>query len=354
MPRVSCDPALVRAAVDIYRAHARHVREEASQKAGDAERISTARSEGNPQNKPNSPLSGTGGSHSGRPVLATVEGESLEDLIGSVVQQMEDETSDAKALSHEEFGQLIALIIAVNSADACSQSIEALHEYINDLLYDAAERNPFLDQSLAEKLNATSNADLVRISKVYSALRDTWIDELTKYCTVSCDNIKEQLEARFSVAQETQAGAQKPLSALLRESILDSAEFFTIQRRLDVHLFGQLLKRLTKIVSDIICEAVMRGNSIKFDESSALKLQREVRDVERLIESKAPEGQSTTTDFARLALTMLLINLESPGDLQQHYGGGSLNREIMRTEEIRSVLYSRFPMKLVDCCRIPE
>ena len=111
---------------------------------------------------------------------------------------------------------------------------------------------------------------------------------------------------------------------------------------------------LAKIAAYYFDFQLLTRNRIKFDESSALKLQKEVRDVERLIESKAPEGQSTTTDFARLALTMLLINLESPGDLQQHYGGGSLNREIMRTEEIRSVLYSRFPMKLVDCCRIPE
>jgi hypothetical protein len=71
-----------------------------------------------------------------------------------------------------------------------------------------------------------------------------------------------------------------------------------------------------------------------------------------LIGSFAPPGYSTTAAFARLTQTMLLINLESPGDLQLYRG--LLDRDLMGKSSIRSVLYSRFPKKLVDCCSIPD
>jgi hypothetical protein len=142
---------------------------------------------------------------------------------------------------------------------------------------------------------------------------------------------------------------RKSLPELLRELIFDRAVFYTIRCRLSPRCFGTVLQKITTQLCSVVCDAISLGT---FDEASALDLQGEVRDVERLIGSFAPPGHSTTTAFARLTQTMLLINLEAPGDLQ-HYGG-MLDREIMGTNAIRSVLYSRFPKELVDCCRIPD
>ena len=110
-----------------------------------------------------------------------------------------------------------------------------------------------------------------------------------------------------------------------------------------------MLQHLTVRLSSVICDTIILGS---FDEATSLELQREARDVEMLIGSFTPPGYSTTAAFARLTQTMLLINLESPGDLQLYRG--LLDRDLMGKSAIRSVLYSRFPKKLVDCCSIPD
>ena len=90
---------------------------------------------------------------------------------------------------------------------------------------------------------------------------------------------------------------RKSLPELLRELIFDRAVFYTIRCRLSPRCFGTVLQKITTQLCSVVCDAISLGT---FDEASALDLQGEVRDVERLIGSFAPPGHSTTTAFARL------------------------------------------------------
>ena len=190
--------------MDAHRHHARRVREEKALKSG-RNYISAIQSVDDPRAQGGG-VAGTNqhGSFSQIGVGRVGDGAppedagSRENLLDILAQQMEEESSGIGAPSNEEFAQLISLIIATNSADACAQSIEALPELIEDLMEDALDRNPYLDRKLADKIAVTSIADLVRISESYAALRDTWIVQLVEALAASLEELCDALRPRFS------------------------------------------------------------------------------------------------------------------------------------------------------------
>ena len=132
--------ALLKATVDAHRHHARRVREEKALKSG-RNYISAIQSVDDPRAQGGG-VAGTNqhGSFSQIGVGRVGDGAppedagSRENLLDILAQQMEEESSGIGTPSNEEFAQLISLIIATNSADACAQSIEALPELIEDLI----------------------------------------------------------------------------------------------------------------------------------------------------------------------------------------------------------------------------
>lgn len=228
LPMAQCGE-VVKAADDAYRLHARRVRDEktstktsgrlgfgasATPSVADATITATRGPAAVRSKQPEFPQRGADGG-SGAAYLSRVdsqddpeEGDSLSKFLGSLEQQMEEDVAGADALSDDGWTQLVAVVIATNSADACAQSIEALQVHIEDLLTLALERNPYLDCKLADKLAVTSIADLDRIAKAYADLRNSWVDQLTEMLSPAIDDLRVALRSRFSEGRNGHATKQ--------------------------------------------------------------------------------------------------------------------------------------------------
>lgn len=215
---------VVKAADDAYRLHARRIRDEKSS-AKTSERlafgvgatpsvaeatITATRGTAAVRKKPPrfSQRGADGGGGGVDSQDDPEEGDSLGNFLGSLEQQMEEDMAGADALSDDEWTQLVAVVIATNSADACAQSIEALQAHIEDLLALARERNPFLDGKLADKLAVTSIADLDRIAEAYAGLRNSWVDQLTEMLSPAINDLWVALRSRFSEGHNSHATEQ--------------------------------------------------------------------------------------------------------------------------------------------------
>lgn len=106
--------------------------------------------------------------------------------------------------------------------------------------------------------------------------------------------------------------AEMSLAHQCRLHILHCRAFTRAQPRLTPAALGCLLDILTEALSDQICGLLLTG--LRVNEWGALLLQREVRDLERLLSAYlVGSPHSLNPKFARLEQALLLLNLVRPG-----------------------------------------
>jgi len=418
LPETSLGALAVRTALEGYRSHRRAVkaRRAVVGVGGNVSSGSSGSSGSGGGDGDDYGDSGGGGDRGGGDRGETL----LEDLVAGLTEQMDAEVF----LDAAEVGALLSLVAATNSADACAVSVNQVQAFIEDSLalttttneHDCADNgssssspptsssssSSSSSSTLADKLAATTGADLLRVERAYSSLRDSFVERLVEdprffanplakvrsalraksfildaadYASLSVpggsgggpgttrNNNPQSKEApssslsasRRSASTDRLAaaagGAPKQqqllsLSEICRDRLLDSCAFVTVRSRLTPTALGALLHALAARFCAMVGDLFV-GGVHKVNEWGALQLQREARDLEGLFSSLvAPSSQPhrephepLSGAFSELERTVLLLNLDRPADLHAFYPQVAKEMEVGR---LRVVLAARF------------